>query len=128
MRSALAEVYVALPHLVAIDRLPSAVTADGVTVELTDERTATDVVGTLRAHVRAARRRHGRRTGPAHYEVVRTHADRCAITLVLDGIDMATAYHLALAARRAVLDAARHTAAATAAVADAATRPDALPA
>ena len=91
MRTALAEVYVDLPHRVAIDRLPSAVTADGITVELTDERLAVDVVGTLRAHVRAARWRRGRHTGAAHYEVVRTHVDRCALTLVLDGVDLAAA-------------------------------------
>ena len=128
MRSALAEVHIDLPHLVVIDRLPSTVTADGITVELTDERSAADVVGTLRAHVRGARWRRGRQAGAASYEVVRTNVDRCALTLVLDGVDMAAAYHLTLAARRHVLDAARTTATTTAAATAAAARPTALPA
>ena len=104
MRSALAEVLVGLPHLVAIDRLPASVTADGVTVELTGDHDAVDVVGSLRAHVRGARWRQGRRSGEGRYEVLRTHVDRCAVTLVLDGLDLAAAYHLALAARRQILD------------------------
>ena len=127
MRSALAEVLVGLPHLVAIDRLPGSVTADGVTVELTGERSANDVVGTLRAHVRGGRWRRGRQQGSAHYEILRTHVDRCALTLVLDGIDLATAYHLALAARRAILDGASATAT-TAERTIAAARPATLPA
>jgi hypothetical protein len=110
MRSTLAEVHVWLPHLVAIDRLPASVTADGVTVELTGERSGANVVGTLRAHVRGARWRRGRHGGTARYEVVRTHVDRCAVTLVLDGLDLATAYHLALEARRVMLDEQRRPA------------------
>ena len=105
MQRALAEVLVGLPHLVAVDRLPESVTADGVTVELTGEHGGIDVVGSLRATVRGARWRHGRRTGAARYEILSTHEDRCSLTIVLDGVDLATAYHLALAARRLVVDA-----------------------
>ena len=127
MGSAVAEVLVGLPHLVAIDRLPASVTADGVTVELTGDQGGADVVGTLRAHVRGARWHQGRRSGGAHYEVLRTHVDRCAVTLVLDGVDLATAYHLALAARRHVLDRTRVPAMSAAPVIVAA-RPATLPA
>jgi hypothetical protein len=128
MRSALAEVLVGLPHLVAIDRLPASVSADGVTVELTGEQHAVDVIGDLRAHVSEARWRQGRRTGPARYEVVRSHVDRCALTLVLDGVDLAAAYHLALAARRQMLAAPAPRASTTTAAGTVAARPATLPA
>ena len=127
MQRALAEVLVGLPHLVVVDRLPAVVTADGVTVELTDERGGHDVVGSLRATVAGARWRAGRRSGAAHYEVMRTHADRCSLTLVLDGVDLATAYHLALATRRLLVDAAPAAATPTTAGTVAA-RPATLPA
>ena len=102
MAWALAELLVDLPHLVAIERLPHTVEADGVTLELAHGRSAADVVGSLQAHVREARWRRDRQHGAARYEVLRTHVDRCAITVALDGADVVTAYRLALAARRAV--------------------------
>ena len=102
MAWALAEVLVDLPHLVAVDRLPRRVEADGVTLELADGSGAAAVVGSLQAHVREARWRRGRRHGRAHYEVLRTHADRCAVTVAVEGADVVTAYRLALAARRAL--------------------------
>lgn len=102
MAWALAELLVDLPHLVAVDRLPPTVEADGVTLELADRRGATDVVGSLQSHVREARWRRGRRHGAARYEVMRTHADRCAVTVALHDADIVTAYRLALAARRAI--------------------------
>ena len=127
MQRALAEVLVGLPHLVAIDRLPSTLTADGVTVELTGEHGGHDVVGSLRATVRGARWRAGRRTGSARYEVMRTHVDRCSLTLVVDGLDLATTYHLALAARQHMLVAPTATTT-TAIPGSSAARPATLPA
>jgi hypothetical protein len=100
MAWALAELLVDLPHLVAIDRLPERVEADGVTVELAGGHGAAAVVGSLHAHVREARWRRGRRHGAARYEILRTHPDRCAVTVALDGADVVTAYRVALAARR----------------------------
>ena len=127
MQRALAEVLVGLPHLVAIDRLPASLTADGVTVELTGEHGGADVVGSLRATVQGARWHAGRRSGTARYEVLRTHVDRCSLTLVLEGLDLATAYHLALAARRSMIDSAPASAA-TAIPGIPAARPATLPA
>jgi hypothetical protein len=102
MRSTHFEVLVRLPLLATIDRLPSAVTADGVSVTLTGAVSAADVVGSLRAHVAGAEWRRGRRRGTARYEVTRTHSDRCALTLVADGLPMATVQRLADAARAAI--------------------------
>ena len=92
MRSALAEVLVGLPHREAIDRLPTSVTADGVTVEREGRR---------------ARWFAGGRSGRARYEVRPTAPASCSLTLALDGLDLAAAYHLVLVARRQLLDAAR---------------------
>jgi hypothetical protein len=89
------EVFVPLPHLVAIDRLPASLTAGGVTVTTSGAVTGADVVGSLRAHVAEASWRAGRRHGPARIEVVRTHVDRCAVVVVLEGLPMVSAVALA---------------------------------
>lgn len=92
-----------LPHLVAVDRLPEALTAGGIAVELTGASTGLDVVGTLRAHAADAVWHRGRRHGAARYEVLRTHVDRCLLTVVLDGLDRAAAQAVADEARRRVV-------------------------
>lgn len=97
---AIAEVLVPLPHLVAIDRLPDTVLAGGVTVALTGAAGGVDVVGSLRAHVADARWRAGRRGGHARYEVLRTHADRCLLTVLLAGVERTAAQAVADEARR----------------------------
>lgn len=99
----IAEVFVGVPHLVAVDRLPGALSAGAVTVELSGAAGAADVVGSLRAHVAPARWRAGRRRGDASYEVLRTHDDRCAVTVVLDGLDCEAARAVATALRAALV-------------------------
>lgn len=105
----IAEVFVGVPHLVAVDRLPGALTAGGVTVELSGAAGAVDVVGSLRAHAARARWRAGRRQGDATYEVLRTHDDRCAVTVVLDGLGCDAARAVATALRAALLEAPART-------------------
>lgn len=130
MRSSHFEVLVPLPHLVAIDRLPAAVTSGGVTLTTTGGAGGADVVGTLRAHVAEATWHWGRRTGPAQIEIVRTHVDRCAITVGLHGLPIGTAAAIAGELRRMLVAAAadRQPARLAAAGAAEATRSEARPA
>ncbi len=100
---AIAEVLVPLPHLVAVDRLPEALTIGRLAVELTGGSRGLDVVGTLRAHAAEAIWHVGRRHGSARYEVMRSHVDRCLLTVVLDGLDRTAAQAVADEARRRIL-------------------------
>ena len=106
MAAGIAEIQVFVPHLVAVDRLPQRLTAGGVTVERTGDAGVVDVVGSLRAHVAAARWRSGRRSGDACYEVLRTHQDRCSITVVLDGLGCTEARATAEALRASLTESA----------------------
>lgn len=93
-----------LPHLVAVHRLPLTVTAGGIAVRRTGRSSGVAVVGDLHAHVAETVWRTAGRSGTGSYEVLRTHDDACAVTVVLHGQPCSVAHAVGLALRDALLD------------------------
>lgn len=80
------QVFVSLPLLRAIQRLPDVTTVKGVTLSVTGESTSAPIVSDLASFRAAVRWEHGRRSGSGRIDLSSASSWRTDMTLRLDGI------------------------------------------
>lgn len=80
------QVFVSLPLLRAIQRLPDVTTVNGITLHLTGEATSAPIVNDLASFRAGVRWEHGRRSGSGCIDLSSASSWRTDMTLRLNGI------------------------------------------